>query len=79
MNGKNGKIEQLDTTPDFLDYKIVEEFNIPLSALRCRNCNRFLEYVAIVEGAIAIKCKQCHSWNVYDAHTLEVDNDTSDQ
>lgn len=50
------------------------ELNVEVDEFHCVNCNRFLGFVAIVEGTVAICCKRCHVWSVIDNHQVRVDN-----
>lgn len=52
--------------PDNLN-PAVEEFYCP--------CGRFLGFVALIEGTIAIKCKRCKGFAVLDSHQEVVYNE----
>lgn len=67
-------------TTDTLEKNIVvncvpelpDELNVELVEIHCTNCGRFLGFQAIVEGTIALKCRQCKQWNILDVHGIEV-------
>lgn len=48
------------------------ELMVKVKSLRCKNCNRFLEYYALVEGTIVIQCRRCKHWTALDVHNLNM-------
>ena len=63
MNGNQEKtsLEKLVTTS-----KEIPKLDTKVEAFRCVNCDRFLGYIALIEGTVAIKCRRCKTWCVID-------------
>lgn len=63
MSGNHGSNKLEDR---ILTTKQLPELDTKVESWRCVNCTRFLGYVAIIEGTVAIKCKKCKTWNILD-------------
>lgn len=75
MNGeKEAKsLEKLVTTS-----KAIPKLNTKVEAFRCVHCNRFLGYVALIEGTVAIKCRRCKTWCIIDVQQEIIDNNSDE-
>ena len=36
--------------------------DIPLNAVHCSGCGKFLAYEAIMKGVLRVKCRKCRNW-----------------
>ena len=66
--------EKVVKTVTHLLEEIPDELNTTLEELHCSNCGRFLALVAIVEGTLVIKCRQCKNYTVLDVQGISVVN-----
>ena len=71
MSGNHEKtsLKDLVTTS-----KEIPTLDTRVESFRCVNCNRFLGYVALIEGTVAIKCRHCKTWSILDVQQRDDGN-----